>query len=714
MTVLGEKETRRREKTEMRGHFFASPRPSIALSSYLQVALIVLVAAFFRFWQIEDIPPGLFGDEAVEGLDALDVLAGLGQVFFPANYGREGLYIWLVAPSLKLFGVTPLALRLPAILIGILTCVVAWWLAREWGRGDTATQGRESAEMRGSSASSPSVSLVSPYLPLLTGLYLATAYWHVHFSRFSQRTILTPLFVGLAAAAFWRGVNLGRTRWFLVAGAGVGFALHSYSVGRFYPVFLALFLFVQAVFLRRSVQPVNAARLNDALLFRHGRDILMMFLVAAAIFAPLGIYFLTHPGSFFQRASVVATYAGGNLSDALALIGRAALANLAQYVLPGAGDQAQFHNLPGRPIFEPLTALMALLGLLIALRHWRQPRFLFLLLWLAVLTAPAALATDRFPTLPRVLGVIPGLYLFPALGLSAVTNFVSLRFRVLLSARLSAFLSVCLLVVALFIPAAVTYRDYFRVWGPSAATFDAFDGDMAAAWTWLARNEPQGHVYLSSDIYRHPTFMLLAERATVQTYFQHRNPSLSWFDARDALPLPPPGHPATYLIGASAPLAAPAAVMLEAASVRDVVRDPAGAPALTVLSLPPGANLALPLDAAGPAVSFSEQLTLLGARWVPFDGGEGVLMLVWRTVGPVPDDWGGYLMEVAVGGQVVAVPFEAFRGPEWVPGGRFISWHRLDLPGQEAALRLRLVRMADGQPLTLPDAPDGWHVIDAR
>ncbi len=55
---------------------------------------------------------------------------------------------------------------------------------------------------------------------------------------------------------------------------------------------------------------------------------------------------------------------------------------------------------------------------------------------------------------------------------------------------------------------------------------------MTAAWQWLADHPSTGHVYLSSDIYRHPTFMLLHERATVQTYFQHTDPDLSWFDAR--------------------------------------------------------------------------------------------------------------------------------------------------------------------------------------
>ena len=90
-----------------------------------------MVAAFFRLWLLDRIPPGLFGDEATDGLDALDVLAGRGAVFFPANYGREGLHMWLVAGMFRLLGVTPLALRLPSAIAGILTAVATYWLGRE-------------------------------------------------------------------------------------------------------------------------------------------------------------------------------------------------------------------------------------------------------------------------------------------------------------------------------------------------------------------------------------------------------------------------------------------------------------------------------------------------------------------------------------------------------------------------------------------------------
>ena len=198
--------------------------------------------------------------------------------------------------------------------------------------------------------------------------------------------------------------------------------------------------------------------------------------------------------------------------------------------------------------------------------------------------------------------------------------------------RYSAPLLICSL--ALLIHAGATYRDYFRVWGRSMATFDAFEGDMTAAWRWLAANQPAGHVYLSSDIYRHPTFMLLGEQATVETYFQHQNPNLSWFDARGALPLPPPGQPATYLIGYSTPLGARSAGLLAArAGERDRVLAPDGSPALTVHESPPGADAAASLPGLPTPDAFTEQLALTGAAWNAAPDGTSELWLQWQTSG---------------------------------------------------------------------------------
>ena len=425
--------------------------------------MIFAVAAFFRLWQIESIPPGLFGDEATDGLDALDVLAGRGAIFFPANFGREGLHMWIVAAMFQLMGVTPLALRLPSALAGVGTALATYWLGRELGRVVDWGNGRlvdwEVGKLGSRAANLPTYQPtnlptyqsyqptnfpISQFpIPLLAALYVATSYWHVHFSRFGIRGVFTPLFGALAFAAFWRAVNLANRRisesarqrgsesasppfairhspfvWFALAGLFLGLSFHFYTASRFLPFFLGGFLILQALIAWAR------GRAEEAILRRHFWGIVLLFLVAALIFAPLASYFIQHPGSFMQRAGEVAATKS---ADPLARMAQAALANVAQFFLPGRGDPEQFYNLPGRAVFDPLTALLALIGMAALLWRWKTPAALFLVTWFGALLLPAFLATDRWPTLPRVLGVIPGVYFFPAVGLIALARFIATK-----------------------------------------------------------------------------------------------------------------------------------------------------------------------------------------------------------------------------------------------------------------------------------------------
>src|SRR5437660_1020257 len=58
---------------------------------------IVLLAAALRLWRLDDVPGGLLFDEAFNGRDVLNVLAGAHPVFFRDNFGREPLFIYAQA-----------------------------------------------------------------------------------------------------------------------------------------------------------------------------------------------------------------------------------------------------------------------------------------------------------------------------------------------------------------------------------------------------------------------------------------------------------------------------------------------------------------------------------------------------------------------------------------------------------------------------------------
>jgi predicted membrane-bound mannosyltransferase len=64
------------------------------LRTPLLLGLVIVLGAALRFAAIGEAPPGLYTDEAANGNDALHALAtGEWQWFYPANNGREGLFI---------------------------------------------------------------------------------------------------------------------------------------------------------------------------------------------------------------------------------------------------------------------------------------------------------------------------------------------------------------------------------------------------------------------------------------------------------------------------------------------------------------------------------------------------------------------------------------------------------------------------------------------
>ena len=204
--------------------------------------------------------------------------------------------MWIVAASFRLLGVTPFALRLPSAVAGIVTALATYWLGRELAR----------YHLRRPDASALAVTL-TPLVALAAALYTATSFWHVHFSRFGIRGVFTPMCAALAFAALWRAPERRRRggaaviAWAAISGLFLGLSLHFYTASRFYPIFLLLFLALQAVIGRERA------------LWRQGFKVfIIIFAVAALIFLPLGVYFVQHPGSFTQRATEVAAVGDEN------------------------------------------------------------------------------------------------------------------------------------------------------------------------------------------------------------------------------------------------------------------------------------------------------------------------------------------------------------------------------------------------------------------
>lgn len=388
----------------------------------LLVGLIVL-AAVLRLWSLAVIPPGLYHDEAFNGLDALSVLDGNRPIYFAANNGREPFFIYGIALSVALLGRSPGAIRVVAALLGTLTVPAVYLMAREMS-------GRRPA--------------------LLAATLTATTVWPLALSRVGLRAVSLPLVIALALWLLWRGRRTGQRRQFILAGLCFGAASYTYLAARF--TFIALlgfgiiYYFFKLDFNLNSEGRAVTIRRTDALLF---------LLAAVLVLLPLLTYGIEHWDVFVGRAGQVSIFnptinKGDFWGTLLRHTGRA----LGMFFIQG--DFIPRHNVPLRPVFDPLMGVAFILGLARTIREWRRPDRALALVWLAVMILPTIIAEDA-PHFLRAVGLQPVIFLLPALGLEAAWRWLEKLTPRALAGGLVA--------LVMLISLGLTVRDYFFRYG---------------------------------------------------------------------------------------------------------------------------------------------------------------------------------------------------------------------------------------------------------
>jgi 4-amino-4-deoxy-L-arabinose transferase-like glycosyltransferase len=336
----------------------------------------MVAALLLRFYAIDRILPGLYHDEAFNGLDALRVLGGARPVFFTANNGREPLFIYLIALSVGLLGRSPGAVRVVAAVLGALTVPATWLLARAmfgWRVG------------------------------VLSAALVAGSVWPLNLSRIGLRAVGLPLFLALSLWQFWRGLDTERNRHYIAGGILYGLAFYTYTAARFTVLALALFVLYQLIFDKTHL---------------HWSGLLYFALASALVLAPLSVYAVLHWSEFMQRAGQVSVFNPAiNNGDLWGTLGRHLVRALGLFFW--RGDFIPRHNVPWRPLFDPLTAAFFAVGLGICTwRVRRQPACAFILIWIAVLLVPTVLAEDA-PHFLRAVGILPVAVFPAAVGLDA-------------------------------------------------------------------------------------------------------------------------------------------------------------------------------------------------------------------------------------------------------------------------------------------------------
>src|SRR3990167_10356019 len=103
------------------------------------LVLILLLASFLRLWKIDQNPVSLFGDEVDVGYHAYSILK-TGKDYsgnaWPVHFQslaewRTPLFIYSTVPTVALFGISSLGVRLPAAIFGILGVFAIYLLTNQ-------------------------------------------------------------------------------------------------------------------------------------------------------------------------------------------------------------------------------------------------------------------------------------------------------------------------------------------------------------------------------------------------------------------------------------------------------------------------------------------------------------------------------------------------------------------------------------------------------
>lgn len=435
------------------------------------------LAIFFRLWDLKNTPPGLWSDEAMNGINTIQATeggppAGRWKVFYPENFGREGLFINIQALFVKTLGHESWVLRLPSAIFGILTVLGLFLMTKE---------------------------LFSARIALFSAFFMATSFWHVNFSRIGFRAIMAPFFLVWGfyfvlrlmreardekipgGGAPSRNIILARLEILAaIAGFIFGLGIHSYIAYRVAPLIVLYPLWIFYKQYRGGKLKENACAPCLIVLF------IFMTLVAAS---PLLIYFGQNPADFLGRTAGISIF---NAPNPLAQFSENTAKTLQMFNF--YGDFNWRHNYRGAPQLWWPVGILFLIGIWKSLRIKKQRfSYRFVLIWSVVMFLPVVMSSEGLPHALRAIVLIPPAMIFAGLGMETVIIFMNRlierwknRFpeKLFQIARIEQELKI-LLFIFLFAVIVNTFNSYFFKWGASGDVFESFLGEETDIARWL-------------------------------------------------------------------------------------------------------------------------------------------------------------------------------------------------------------------------------------
>ncbi|MEK7572807.1 MAG: glycosyltransferase family 39 protein [Patescibacteria group bacterium] len=176
--------------------------------------LIILIACFLRIYNLSSVPPSASLDEATIGWNAYSILETgkdeygykLPMLLRAYDDYRPALYVYLVVPFIKLFGLNVFAVRMSSVLLSISTIILSFFLAKTLFKD----------------------SKIGKSIGFITAFLLAISPWNIYISRLGHEANAGLFLVVLGIFLFTLSIKDKKRKWLLPLSL-ISFAISFYT-----------------------------------------------------------------------------------------------------------------------------------------------------------------------------------------------------------------------------------------------------------------------------------------------------------------------------------------------------------------------------------------------------------------------------------------------------------------------------------------------------
>lgn len=382
------------------------------------LVFIAILAIFLRFNNLNSVPPSASLDEASIGYNAYSILkigADEYGIRFPIllrayDDWRPALYVYLVIPFVKLFGLNVMSIRLPSVILSVLTVIATYFLTKEIFINNKN----------------------KIFIAHMSALLLTISPWHIYISRLGHEVNAGLSLTVFAILFLLKAINNKKNLFLILSSIFFSFSLYTYQSEK---VFVPLVIIVFGLIYRGNLFRIRKELLTSSVL-----GIAIIIPIIMATLSPQGLTRFKGTSAFTQEylykesAEKVLKYKNeGNvlgeiLNNRRLVPFKIFTANYLlhfnpKFLFSNSGNES--FKAPNFGLFYAWEFPFLIIGIILL---FLQPTKINLLLgfWLLIAIIAPSLTTGA-PHAMRAFNVLPVPQILAVLGIVWVINFIKKR-----------------------------------------------------------------------------------------------------------------------------------------------------------------------------------------------------------------------------------------------------------------------------------------------